>query len=77
MRTMKSVVRVGLAALTLVGACASEVTAPKATQSTKPGAAMTRRPEDPGTMFPAGDPVVEQGTGLTARGGYMVTSGRR
>lgn len=77
MRTTKTFVRVGLAALALLGACASDVTAPKPTQSKAPNAGLSRRPIDPGTMFPGGAPVVDQGTGSLARGGYMVTSGRR
>ena len=77
MRTTKMFVRVGLAALTLLGACASEMTAPKTTQSNVPNAGMSRRPTDPGMMFPSDAPVVDQGTGSLARGGYMVTSGRR
>jgi len=75
MRTIKPIVRVGLVALTLVGACSNDVTAPKA-QPTMPSTSMRRIPGDGGLVFPGGDPVVEQGT-ATARGGYMVTSGRR
>lgn len=77
MRTTKMVVRVGLAALTMLGACASDVTAPTSMQRAVPDAGLSRRPEDPGSMFPSGDPVVEQGTVAVHRGGYMVTSGRR
>lgn len=77
MRTTKTFVRVGLVALTLLGACASEVTAPKATQPAVPNTQLSRHPDDTGTMFPSDGPVVEQGTGELARGGYMVTSGRR
>ncbi len=77
MRTMKPFVRVGLVALTLMGACASEVTAPKVTQPAVPNTQLSRHAEETGTMFPSDGPVVDQGTGSLARGGYMVTSGRR
>lgn len=77
MRTTKTFVRVGLVALTLLGACASEVTAPKTTQPAVPTNQLSRHPEDTGTMFPSDGPVVDQETGSPARGGYMVTSGRK